>query len=162
MPRVYIGLGSNLDAPRRQVETALAELRELPDSRWLGSSSLYRSRPVGPQDQPDYVNAVAVIDTGLEAEDLLDALQAIERSHGRRRGRRWGERTLDLDILLYGEETIHSERLRVPHPEMHRRGFVLKPLQDLAPGLVIPGLGELGTLLRQVDTGDLEPLGDAG
>lgn len=157
MPTAYIGLGSNLESPRRQVETALSELRRLPHSRWRGQSPLYRSRPVGPPDQPDYVNAAAVLETELEAETLLDALQAIEERHGRRRdGRRWGARTLDLDLLLYGQACIDTPRLKVPHPEMHRRGFVLKPLFDLNPVLEIPGRGSIADLLNTVTIDDLE------
>jgi len=162
MPRAYIGIGSNLDAPRRQVESALQSLRQVPQSTWVAQSPLYRSKPVGPQDQPDYVNAAAAIDTELEAEALLDALQEIENRHGRRRdGQRWGARTLDLDILLYGDQCISTERLHVPHPEMHRRGFVLKPLHDIEPSLMIPGVGGLEDLLARVSTTDLEPLADA-
>ena len=161
MPRVYIGIGSNLDSPRLQVETAIAELRRLPDSNWVKCSPIYRSQPVGPQDQPDYVNAVAAIETETEAEVLLDTLQTIEQRHGRRRdGQRWGARTLDLDILLYGDEHISTDRLQVPHPEMQRRGFVLKPLHDIEPSLMIPGLGSLESLLTRVSTTDLEPLAD--
>lgn len=161
MPRVYIGIGSNLDTPRHQVEAAIDELRQLPASHWVMCSPIYRSQPVGPQDQPEYVNAVAAIDTDTEAEALLDMLQAIEQQHGRRRdGRRWGARTLDLDILLYGDECISTDRLQVPHPEMHRRSFVLKPLHDIEPSLMIPGLGSLDSLLAQVSTADLESLAD--
>jgi len=161
MPRVYIGIGSNLAAPREQVETALAELRQLPGGESLIASPLYRSKPVGPQDQPDYVNAVAALDTDTGPEVLLDALQSIEQEHDRRRdGERWGARTLDLDILLYGDERIDTERLRVPHPEMPRRGFVLQPLHDIAPGLTIPGHGALASLLAAISTADLERLSD--
>lgn len=162
MTRVYIGLGSNLAAPRRQLESALASLKQLPSSRWLGHSPLYRSQPVGPQDQPDYVNAVAVIETDLEALALLDELQAIEQQHGRKRdGERWGARTLDLDILLYGDARLQDERLTVPHPEIPNRGFVLQPLYDLAPTVNVPGLGPVADLLARVSTDDLERIADA-
>ncbi len=161
MPRAYIGIGSNLGMPRRQVEAALAELRQVPHSALLVQSPLYRSKPVGPQDQPDYINAVAAVDTGLEALDLLEALQSIEQRYDRRRdGERWGARTLDLDILLYGDQQIDSDRLQVPHPEMPRRGFVLQPLHDIAPSLIIPGLGSLPALLAEVSTADLERITD--
>lgn len=161
MPAVYIGLGSNLDAPRRQLESAIEALRQLPETDWLGVSPLYRSQPVGPQDQPDYVNAVAAIDTRLPPLQVLDALQAIEQQHGRRRdGERWGPRTLDLDVLLYGDEIIRQPRLTIPHPEMPRRGFVLKPLYDLAPALTIPGVGAVADLLAQISTTDLERIND--
>ena len=161
MPRVYIGIGSNLDSPRRQVEAALDELGQIAGTTWIASSPLYRSKPVGPQDQPDYVNAVAAIETDLEAETLLDTLQSLEQQHGRRRdGQRWGARTLDLDILLYGDECISTARLQVPHPEMPRRGFVLKPLHDIEPSLNIPEHGHLEDLLAQVSTADLEKIAD--
>lgn len=161
MTTVYIGLGSNLDAPRQQLASALAELGRLPDTDRCTASSLYRSRPVGPQDQPDYVNAVAALDTRLAPLDLLDRLQAIEQQHGRRRdGVRWGARTLDLDVLLYGDAIINSPRLIVPHPEMTNRGFVLKPLHELAPDLEIPGVGTASELLARVNTDDLEIITD--
>lgn len=161
MPRVYIGIGSNLAAPREQVETALAELRRLPGGESLIASPLYRSQPVGPQDQPDYVNAVAALDTDTEPEVLLDMLQSIEQEHDRRRdGERWGARTLDLDILLYGDERIETERLCVPHREIPRRGFVLQPLHDIAPDLTIPGHGAVASLLAAIATADLERLAD--
>lgn len=163
MPMAYIGLGSNLDGPRQQVATAITALQRLPDSVWHGHSPLYRSRPVGPQDQPDYVNAAAAIDTSMEAEALLDVLQAIEQQHGRRRdGERWGARTLDLDLLLYGDQHIDTPRLKVPHPELHRRGFVLRPLYDLNRTLEIPGYGSITGLLADVATDDLEVIRDAG
>lgn len=163
MSVVYIGLGSNLDAPRRQIESAIDELQRLPASNWQAVSPLYRSRPVGPQDQPDYVNAVAKLDTRLQPLALLDMLQGIEQAHHRRRdGERWGARTLDLDVLLYGDEIIDSARLTVPHAEIARRSFVLRPLHDLTPDLVIPGLGGVSDLLAQVATTDLEQITDVG
>ncbi len=146
---VYIGLGSNLDNPRQQVIDALAELQALPGCRLLNHSSLYRTRPVGPQDQPDFVNAVASLATRREPHALLDELQAIEQRHARvRSGAHWGPRTLDLDLLLYGERRIDTPRLRVPHPEMTRRAFVLVPLREIADeNLPIPGAGRLGDFL---------------
>ncbi|MCS3902176.1 2-amino-4-hydroxy-6-hydroxymethyldihydropteridine diphosphokinase [Methylohalomonas lacus] len=162
MTTVYIGLGSNLDAPRQQLASALAELGRLPETDRCTASPLYRSRPVGPQDQPDYLNAVACLETRLAPLDLLDRLQAIEQQQGRRRdGVRWGARTLDLDVLLYGDAIIDSPRLTVPHPEMANRGFVLKPLHDLAPNLAIPGLGPVSDLLARMNTDDLEVIADA-
>ncbi|WP_346796394.1 2-amino-4-hydroxy-6-hydroxymethyldihydropteridine diphosphokinase [Halomonas sp. Bachu 37] len=136
---VYIGLGSNLDDPVDQVSQALEALRHLPVTRHVSSSQLYRSRPVGPQDQPDFINAVARLETRLSPLALLDQLQALEQHHSRRRPRRWGPRTLDLDLLLYGEQTLALPRLTLPHPEMTRRGFVLLPLQELAPNLSLQG-----------------------
>jgi len=138
---VYVGLGSNLDGPRLQVSRALQELGELPQTRLVAASPLYCSAPLGPADQPDYINAVACLHTGLAPLALLDALQLLEKNHRRIRDRHWGPRTLDLDILLYGGQTIATGRLQVPHPHMHRRSFVLKPLLDIAPDLVIPGKG---------------------
>lgn len=147
MERVYIGLGSNLDTPRQQLHSALEALARLPHSRLVGHSSLYASDPLGPADQPRYVNAVAALDTTLLPWDLLDALQRIEQEQGRvRKAERWGPRTLDLDILLFGQRQIDDERLTVPHYHMQARPFVLYPLAELAPELLLPdgrGLPEL-------------------
>ncbi|MCC7412549.1 MAG: 2-amino-4-hydroxy-6-hydroxymethyldihydropteridine diphosphokinase [Gammaproteobacteria bacterium] len=145
--RAYIGLGSNLDDPVAQVRRGAQALARLPDSALVAVSSLYRTPPMGPADQPDFINAVATVDTGLAPEALLDALQAIELAQGRRRTRHWGERTLDLDILLYGDRVIASPRLRVPHPGIARRAFVLAPLAELAPDLCIPAHGGVAALL---------------
>ena len=136
--RCYIGLGSNLADPSRQLEQAIAALKTLPQSRLSAFSSLYHSSPLGPADQPDYVNAVAMLDTRLAPLALLDALQAIEQQQGRVRGQHWGPRTLDLDLLLYGNERIEYPRLQVPHPQLSKRDFVLIPLAELAPELVLP------------------------
>ena len=147
--RVFVGLGSNLDEPLRQVSQAFDELAELDETRLLAVSPCYRSPPLGPPGQSDYINAVAMLDTGLAPLALLDALQAIENDHGRTRDIRWGSRTLDLDVLLYGDRIIDlSPRLYVPHPEMLNRAFVLLPLHDLAPDLTVPGHGKLGALLE--------------
>lgn len=136
----YVGLGSNLDDPVRQVRSALAELARLPRTHLVASSSLYRSPPMGPPDQPDFVNAVAGLLTTLSPEELLRATQAIEDAHGRRRdATRWGPRTLDLDLLLYGELRRTDEALTLPHPGLAERPFVLIPLLELAPGLRLPG-----------------------
>jgi 2-amino-4-hydroxy-6-hydroxymethyldihydropteridine diphosphokinase len=136
--RAYIGLGSNLDDPLSQVRAALTELAQLPHTRLAAVSPLYRTPPMGPADQPDYINAVAALDTELEPLALLDQLQRIELQHGRLRTLRWGPRTLDLDLLLYGERVISNERLTVPHPGLRERPFVIFPLQAIAPGLVLP------------------------
>ena len=154
----YIGLGSNLDGPRARVKAAIDELDTLPHTRVQASSSLYRSAPMGPQDQPDYINAVAQIGTSLEAETLLDALQAIEQAHGRVRDQHWGPRTLDLDILLYGDALIDTPRLKVPHPGMAERNFVLYPLAEIGGDLVIPGLGGIRSLLSACPENGLERL----
>lgn len=146
----YVGLGSNLADPEKQVRRALAALADLPATRLSAASALYVTAPVGPQDQPDYVNAVARLETRLPPPDLLAALLACEAAQGRHRdGTRWGPRTLDLDLLLYGEVELDLPGLRLPHPEIRHRAFVLIPLADLAPpGLRIPGQGTLGELLR--------------
>lgn len=148
---VYVGLGSNLEDPRAQVSRALEELAALPDSALCAKSSLYRTPPMGPPGQPDYINAVARLRTALSPHALLDALQALEQGHARVREVRWGPRTLDLDILLYDAMHIADTRLTVPHPGMAERAFVLVPLAEIAPALVIPGMGAVGDLLPRVD-----------
>jgi len=152
MIRTYIALGSNLDNPLAQVRQAIEELARLPGSRMLAASSLYRSPPMGPADQPDYINAVVALETALSAHSLLDALQAIEQAHGRVRGpQRWGPRSLDLDVLLYGREIINDQRLTIPHPGIAERAFVLFPLQEIvAADFVIPGNDSLSALLARV------------
>ncbi|WP_457676963.1 2-amino-4-hydroxy-6-hydroxymethyldihydropteridine diphosphokinase [Thiolapillus sp.] len=148
MIRAHIGLGSNLDHPAEQVLRAMDELDCIPES-WLGRvSSLYASPPMGPRDQPDYVNAVAELHTALPPLELLDALQGIEAAHQRVRGERWGPRTLDLDLLLYGNEIIDLERLKVPHPGMAQRFFVLQPLAEIDGELEVPGMGRVRDLLN--------------
>lgn len=147
----YIGLGSNLQDPQAQVMCALSELDQIPNTALLTHSSLYKSKPMGPSDQPDYVNAVAKISTGLDVETLLDELQKIENQHQRvRNSERWGPRTLDLDIILYGEMQITTDRLQVPHSGLAKREFVLIPLQEIQADLIIPGRGELGDLIKQL------------
>ena len=131
----YIGIGSNLHEPLMQVTDAIAELKCHPHLRLIQASPIYGSKPVGPQDQPDFINAVARLETQLGPHDLLDVLQCLEQQHGRQRKRHWGERTLDLDLLLYGKAQIQTPRLSVPHPLMFERSFVLYPLADLAPNL---------------------------
>ncbi|WP_447530071.1 2-amino-4-hydroxy-6-hydroxymethyldihydropteridine diphosphokinase [Vreelandella sp. TE19] len=133
----YIGIGSNIEEPLAQVRRAIVELGELPLTRVSGVSSLYASRPVGPQDQPDFVNAVVALDTALSPLALLDQLQGLEQRHRRRRLRHWGPRTLDLDILLFGEQRIEQPRLSVPHPHMHERAFVLMPLNELDAAITL-------------------------
>lgn len=147
--KAYIGLGSNLDDPMTQVQTAITELAVLPDSRLIAQSALYQSAAVGPGEQPDYINAVVCLETSLAAEPLLDALQAIEQAHRRVRREHWGPRTLDLDILLYGNQVINTPRLQVPHPWLERRNFVLLPLADVAPGLTLPNGTTVQALLQK-------------
>lgn len=159
----YIAIGSNLGRPVKQVRRAGEALGRLPHTRLLGISPLYRNAAVGPGAQPDYVNAVAAIETRLDPHALLDALQAIEAQQGRVRGAvRWQSRTLDLDLLIYGDRAIRDERLTVPHPRMHERAFVLKPLLDIAPGLEVPGLGPIASLLTRVSAASLRPVHGCG
>jgi 2-amino-4-hydroxy-6-hydroxymethyldihydropteridine diphosphokinase len=145
--RAYIGIGSNLDDPAARVQAAFGELQRLPATRLAARSSLYGSKPMGPADQPDYVNAVAAVDTRMPAAELLQALAQIEDRQGRERGAaQWGPRTLDLDLLLYGEQRIATPTLTVPHPGMHERDFVLVPLAEIAGDLDVPGHGPLSAL----------------
>ncbi len=154
--RVYVALGSNLDDPLAQIDAALRALARLAETRLVARSPLYRNSALGPGRQPDYINAVAALVTGLDPHDLLDAVQDIEISRGReRKPERWAPRVIDLDILLYGELQISDGRLTLPHPEMHRRRFVLQPLSDIAPELEIPGHGPVQDLLRQAPPHEL-------
>ncbi|QIM66057.1 2-amino-4-hydroxy-6-hydroxymethyldihydropteridine diphosphokinase [Mannheimia granulomatis] len=147
MQTVYIALGSNLNNPLEQLKQAVENLKSF--AIRFEISPFYGSKPVGPQDQPDYVNAVAKFDTDLSPTDLLDKLQGIEQKQGRVRLRRWGERTLDLDIILYGNQQIQTERLTVPHIEMKNREFVIVPLFSLAPDLILPTGEKLFDLYQQ-------------
>ncbi len=156
----YVGLGSNLQHPRFQVEAALKKLAALPETVLTARSNWYRTQPVGPQDQPDFINGVARLETRLRPEPLLRQLQQIERAQGRRPSAvRWGPRVLDLDLLLYG--TLHQDRpkLRIPHPELGRRAFVLIPLAEIAPpDLCIPGQGRLDQCLAACSHAGVWPL----
>jgi len=156
--RAYIGLGSNLQNPPAQLEQALVALGKLPQTQLVCVSSFYRSAPLGPPGQPDYCNAVASLDTRLTALELLNALQAIEQAQGRLRSEHWGARTLDLDILLFAAQSIHTARLVVPHPEMQKRAFVLWPLSEIAPNLSLPNGQPLTDWLIQCPYGELEKL----
>jgi len=148
----YIGLGSNLGDPAARVERAVAQLADLADTRLVLLSPLYRNPPLAGMDQPDYINAVAVLLTRLAPLALLDALQGLEQAQGRRRdGERWGPRTLDLDLLVFGAYRISEPRLTVPHPGICERNFVLFPLFDVAPDLRVPGLGSVRQLRQAVD-----------
>ena len=159
MERVYIGLGSNLAEPRQQLHSALQAIAALPHSQLLGVSSFYLSDPLGPADQPRYLNAVAELDCALEPLQLLDALQAIELDQGRvRKAERWGPRTLDLDILLFGERLLDEPRLRVPHYHLHARPFVLYPLAEIAPNLRLADGRSLSDLLAACPFAGLERL----
>ncbi|MFY0992232.1 2-amino-4-hydroxy-6-hydroxymethyldihydropteridine diphosphokinase [Halomonas sp. C05BenzN] len=154
----WIGLGSNLDEPRLQVERALEALDRLPLTRRAAASRLYASRPVGPRDQPDFINAVACLETRLSPLALLDQLQALEQRHRRVRRHRWGPRTLDLDLLLFDDRRLASPRLTVPHPEMEQRAFVLVPLAELAPTLQLPDGRRVIELARELDDSGLRPV----
>lgn len=149
MALVYIGIGSNLEDPLQQVQNAIIELAQLPASQLVKSSSLYRSKPLGPKDQPDFINAVIALETQLPPLSLLDALQALELQYGRVRTSHWGPRTLDLDVLLYDQQQLQTERLILPHPGLKNRIFVLKPLMEIAPELVLPSGERLADLLMQ-------------
>jgi len=155
---VYIGLGSNLGNPRDQINQAKTALATLPQSRLDAVAPCYRSRAVGPGKQPDYINTAARLITGLVPEMLLDALQAIEAQQGRERGIRWGARTLDLDILLFGNLVMSTDRLHIPHPQLPHRDFVLQPLLDLAPDLALPDGTSLAELRRNCPDNRLERL----
>jgi 2-amino-4-hydroxy-6-hydroxymethyldihydropteridine diphosphokinase len=153
--RCYIAIGSNLADPVAQVQSAITALQHLAASSWVCTSSLYASKPMGPQQQPDYINAVACIDTLLAPLALLDSLQQIENEQGRIRKEHWGARTLDLDILLYGDEVITTPRLTIPHYGMKTREFVLYPLAEIAPQLRLPCGTALQALLLQCPQNDL-------
>jgi len=155
----FVGLGSNLAQPIVQVRLALRELSEIKETSVLASSSLYRSPPMGPPKQPHYINAVAKLETHLSARDLLAELFEIEQRHGRQRdGAKWGPRTLDLDLLLYGTMVSDDPFLTLPHPGIAERAFVLTPLQEIDPDLVIPGLGPAAKLLAEMSAQKIEKL----
>ena len=155
----YVALGSNLDDPRHQVERALEDLCTLPATHCVLRSSLYRSSPFGPVEQPYFVNAVAGLLTGLEPAEMLDALKGLESRLGRARPVvRWGPRRIDLDLLVHGETRIDTEALRLPHPGIAERAFVLVPLAEIAPELDVPGAGRVRTLLARVNRQGVERL----
>ena len=152
MTLAYIAIGSNLASPLEQVNAAVQALGEIPQSRIVALSSFYRTPPLGPQDQPDYLNAAVVLETTLDAETLLDNTQRIELQQGRvRKAERWGPRTLDLDIMLFGLEVINTERLTVPHYDMKNRGLRLWPLFEVAPDLTFPDGASLQAVLQNLN-----------
>jgi len=163
----FIGLGSNLEDPLSQLQRALSDLDNLPDTRLAAQSSLYRSAPIGYPgqtdlpSQPDFVNAVAKIETTLPPQALLQALLHIEHLHGRERTYRNAPRTLDLDVLLYDDVQLHEHGLTIPHPQMHLRAFVLQPLLEIAPEVSIPGVGPAQQLLQACQDQVLERLHSA-
>ncbi len=148
----FVGLGGNVGDAAAALRAAFAELDALPGTRLLRVSRLYRTPAWGVEDQPDFVNAAAMLETGLDAQALLGHLLAIERAHGRERAddRRWGPRTLDLDLLLYADATIDEPGLRVPHPRLHLRAFALRPLVEIAPDAALPGIGRAAAALAQL------------
>jgi len=153
----FIGLGSNLSDPQTQIVKALDAIGQIDDCSIEAVSSLYFSRPMGPQDQPDYMNAVLSLNTSLPALLLLDALQTIENSSGRvRKDDRWGARILDLDILLYGSDVINIERLTIPHYGLKLREFVLLPLAEIAPTLYLPDGDSISELSKNIDSNGLK------
>lgn len=159
MSQVYVGLGSNLAQPEQQVSQALRAIESLPASHISATSSLYISRPMGPQDQPSYVNAVVEVQTEMQAVEFLHCLQKIELEHGRvRKAERWGPRTLDLDVLIFGTQVIDSVELTVPHYGMKEREFVLYPLHEIAPELQLPNGPKLTELLINCPLNGLEKL----
>ncbi|MDR0700880.1 MAG: 2-amino-4-hydroxy-6-hydroxymethyldihydropteridine diphosphokinase [Azoarcus sp.] len=149
--RAYVAFGANLGDPFAAFAHALAALTALPETRIAACSAFYRSAPFGVAgEQPDYINAVIALDTGLAPQALLDALLTIEAAGGRRRAAPLAPRSIDLDLLLHGSTVLHTPTLTLPHPRMHQRAFVLLPLADIAPDLVIPGAGALALLLETV------------
>ncbi|TMH67276.1 MAG: 2-amino-4-hydroxy-6-hydroxymethyldihydropteridine diphosphokinase [Betaproteobacteria bacterium] len=159
MTLAYVGIGSNLEEPRAQVSRAFDELARLPRTRLASRSSLYRTAPLGHADQPDFINAVAALDTELEAGELLAQLQAIENRHGRRRSFRNAPRPLDLDLLLFGDARIARPELVVPHPRMHQRAFVLQPLLEISPQARIPGIDSAAACLAACASQNIERIG---
>jgi 2-amino-4-hydroxy-6-hydroxymethyldihydropteridine diphosphokinase len=159
--KAWLGLGSNMQRPAAQLETALDRLTRVDGIEVLEVSGFYRTPPWGDEQQDDFVNAVAHIETRLEPEALLQTLQSVEREMGRRRsGRRWGPRIIDIDLLLYGDLEYRSETLELPHPRMHERAFVLVPLCELDAGLRIPARGLAGDLLQTLDCSGIHTLND--
>ncbi len=158
MVAAYIGLGSNLDDPAEQLHRALRALEQIQNTSVICYSSLYQSPPMGGVEQPDYINAVAEVETLLKPEELLEQLQVIETAQGRIRGERWGARTLDLDLLVYGSSIINMPDLKVPHPGMHERAFVLYPLNEIARDLEVPGRGLVTELLENCPAAGLKKI----
>ena len=156
----YVALGSNLDDPVAQVRSGLLSVAALRETRLTRTSSLYRNPPVGFLHQPEFVNAVAMVETGLDPRELLDELLGIESAHGRARAVPNGPRTLDLDLALYGDRVIRDPRLIVPHPRLAERAFVLIPLLEIAPDAVVPGVGRVADLIKGVDISSMVRISD--
>ncbi|HYD34344.1 MAG TPA: 2-amino-4-hydroxy-6-hydroxymethyldihydropteridine diphosphokinase [Methylophilaceae bacterium] len=160
MPRAFIAIGSNLQQPRSQVEKAFEGLSELPQTQLIKRSSLYRTAPVGYDNQPDFINAVAEVSTALGPLELMRALLELELAHGRERPFPNAPRVLDLDLLLYNDTIMDSPELTLPHPRMHTRGFVLLPLSEIAPNMVIPQHGKVAELAQKCMDQGVEKLAD--
>ncbi len=158
--RAFIGIGANLADPQANVRRAIAAIAAMADSRVVATSSLYRTAPVGRLDQPDFVNAVTELETGLDAEALLDKLLSIEKDFGRERSTRNAPRTLDLDLLIHGDQCRKTERLTLPHPRMRERAFVLVPLAEIAADIQVGALGTAEQLLAAISTDGVERIGD--
>ncbi len=153
---VYIGLGSNIEQPYLQIKNAIIALDELPAITVIRDSGYFKSKPMGPEDQPDYVNAVVEIETSMDATELLKQCQLIEKQQGRIKLRHWGERTIDLDILLYADKQIKTDVLTVPHPGICQRDFVFMPLLKLNPDIKVPGTGLLNDIVKIVEKPTVE------
>ena len=158
MTNVFIGLGGNLDNPVEQLKIAIESINQLEATSVINCSQFYGSTPLGPEDQPDFINAVCQIQTELAPSDLLSQLQNIEIEQGRIKKRHWGERLIDLDILLYGDQQISSETLTIPHLEITNRDFVLIPLAEIAPSLEIPNKGSIDSLIANLSGTYLKPI----
>lgn len=160
--RCYIGLGSNLSEPIKQLNAAKNKIANLPDTTLMQLSSIYQSKALTLDDEPqnDYFNAVVEIETSLDAESLLNALQQLELGQGRTRDKRWAARTIDLDILLYGDQQIKTERLIIPHREIQNRNFVMIPLSQITPNIEIPGRGKLKKLIKNISNQILEKVSE--
>jgi 2-amino-4-hydroxy-6-hydroxymethyldihydropteridine diphosphokinase len=156
MTVAYVALGANIGDPRRQLEAAIEQLKNLPDTEFVLVSGFYKSAPLGYVDQPDFLNAVAMLDTTLSAEQLLEYLQKMEQQQSRERSFPNAPRTLDLDLLLHGDSILDSPRLSLPHPRMHERAFVLQPLLELDSAISIPGKGKASTLLSACGSQKIE------
>lgn len=159
MTLAYVGIGSNLDRPREQVLQAFEDLGKIPRTRLTRKSSLYRSDPVGYADQPEFVNAVGELDSALSPLEILRQLKQIEDRHGRERSLPNAPRTLDLDLLLYEDRIFNHPGLTLPHPRMHERAFVLKPLLEIAPDAFIPGIGPARSSLERISLQKAEKIG---
>lgn len=158
MVQAYLGLGANLNAPLAQLQFAIEQLDQHEQIALTACSSMYASKPMGPQDQPDYVNAVIAVATSLAPETLLDVCQSIEDATGRVRGRRWGERTLDIDILVYDQLVCNTPRLCIPHPGIEQREFVLIPLAEIAPQLSLPNGADIAELAAAIELNGLDKI----